>query len=608
MPLIRFDRSTCNRSVLRSLWIALAIYLVAVTTPDAQSPEYLKLNYQEVPALEIKGYWDTSGVLVATDIEELPKPRRPKLRGAIQAIDLENMEITMYGIPIEIHDETQFPELEEEASDFDDLQVGQQIEVSCKVGEDNHWKARKIGTSDIKKSNKIKGSITKAAVDGEPPDTLEIHGLIILLTRETDINEPGSFFEEIEFDEMSFAGPEENSEGMVLGSNLHFNANFRQTVRSETEYDLSESIEADHSDVEPQIRLELTGYWNDNFRTFAQLRMRRQYPFNSDRGTSQSRDLDAGDTQLYFLARDIGMKGLTFKIGRQDVEEPREWLFDEYLDAIRIYYYGREPVIFEASLMHAIAPLSDKIDTWTDVFGQVQWYFDSHSRLRGYVLLRKDSDEIRNREPVWWGVGFDGRVRRMIRTWMEIAIMRGTDKDRQLRSWAYDFGATFKPGNHRFAPFLTFAYARATGDKTGGDGIDNTFRQTGYEDNVDSFGGVSATRYYGEVLDPELSNLKILTLALGFRPLNVMSLEAVYHSYRQDQPDNKLRGDLIDPPARPNEISDDIGWELDILFGVSKLWRRVNLSWVIAIFNPGQAFSPFLENAILNRLNLKIDL
>jgi alginate production protein len=258
--------------------------------------------------------------------------------------------------------------------------------------------------------------------------------------------------------------------------------------------------------------------------------------------------------------------------------------------------------------MHAIAPLKEKIETWTDVLGQVRWYFDRHSRIRGYVLLRKDSDEIRNREPVWWGVGFDGRMHRMIRTWMEIAVMRGTDKGRKLRSWAYDIGATFKPIDHRSAPFLTLAHARGSGDETGGDGIDNNFRQTGYEDNVDSFGGVITTRYYGEVLDPELSNLKILTLALGIRPLNVMSLEAVYHSYRQDQLDDRLRGDLIDPPARPNEISDDIGWELDFLVGVSKLWRRVNLSWVIAIFNPGKAFDPFLENAILNRLNLKIDL
>lgn len=608
MPLIRFDRFVRKWSVRHSLWIVLCIFLATVSISNAQRPEYMKLDYQEVPAVEIKGYWDTPGVFVATDIEELPRSRRPKLRGPIQSIDLRNMEITMYGIPIGVDDETQFPESEEEVSAIEDLRVGQRIEVSCKADKDNQWKARKIRTSDIKESDKIKGSITKALVDGDPPDTLEIHGLIILLTRETDINEPGSFFEEIEFDKLAFASVEDNSDGVVLGKNLHFNADFRQTIRTESEYDLSESISSDHNDVEPEIRLELTGYWNDRFRTFAQLRLRKQYPFNSERSTSQSREPDAGDTQLYFLARDIGVNGLTFKIGRQDMEEPREWLFDEYLDAVRIYYYGRQPLIFEAALMHALAPGSEKFETWTDIFGQTRWHFNSHSRLRGYFLLRKDSDEARNREPVWWGVGYDVRVRRMIRTWMEVAIMRGTDKGEKLRASAFDIGGTFRPGDYRFAPLLTLAYARGSGDETGGDGIDNDFRQTGYEDNTGYLGGVFTTRYYGEVLDPELSNIRILTLALGFRPLKEMSFEAVYHSYRQDQPDDKLRGDLIDPPARPNEISDDIGWEIDFLLGVSRLWRRVTLSWVTAIFNPGRAFEPFLEKAVLNRFNLKIDL
>jgi alginate production protein len=582
--------------------------LFVVATSEAGNPEYMKLDYGEVPAVEIKGYWDTSGVFIATDIEELPKPRRPKLRGDIQAVDLRNTEITMYGIPIKIDDETQFTDAEKGISAIEDLKAGQRIEVSCKINTEKQWEARKIKASDIKESDKIKGSVTRAAVDGNPPDTLEIHGLLILLITETDVNEPGSFFEEIEFDELAYSGADENSHGITLGNNFHFNADYRQTVRSEKEYDLSEFLSADHNDIEPQIRLELTGYLNNNLRAFFQIRMRKQYAFESDRETSQSRELDAGDTQLFLFARDVGVKGLTFKIGRQDMEETREWLFDEYLDAVRVYYYGREHLVLETALMHAVAELNSKFETWTDFFGQVRWYFDKHSRLRSYVLLRKDSDEARNREPVWWGIGYDGRVHRRVRTWMEFAIMRGTDKGEDLRASALDLGTTIIPFSHRLSPFLTFAYALGSGDETGGDGIDNDFRQTGYEDNVDNFGGVSSVRYYGEVLDPELSNLKILTLGLGFRPFRHSSIEAVYHSYKQHHPDDKLRGDLIDPPARPSGMTDDIGWELDILLGVTRIWERISLSLVVAIFSPHQAFAPRLEKAVLNRLNLKIDL
>ena len=419
MPSIQADPLFRYGWIQRVLGISLFLSAIALTPSKAGQPEYMELDYHKVPALEFKGYWDTSGVFVATDLEELPKPRLPKLRGSIQGIDLENGIITMYGVPIEIYDKTQFLEAEEEYS-LDDLKIGQRIEVSCKIDESGRWKARKVKVKGIKESDKIKGTITRISVDGNPPDTVEIHGLIILLIRETDLNEPGSFFEEEEFEELALAGAESNSEGIILGEKLLLNGDYRQTIRRETEFDLSEFIAADHSDVEPQLRLELTGYWNKSFRTFFQLRMRKQYSFNSERNISQSRELDAGDTQLYLLARDVGVNGLTFKVGRQDVEEPREWLFDEYLDAIRIYYYGREPLILDAALMHTVAPLSEKIETWTDVFGQVRWYFDSHSRIRGYVLLRKDSDEIRNREPVWWGIGYDGRMRGgMIRTWMD---------------------------------------------------------------------------------------------------------------------------------------------------------------------------------------------
>lgn len=597
------------RIKIRDVLLIITLYsLITAASSRAGDAEYMKLDYQEVPAVEIKGYWDTTGVFVATDIEELPRPRRPKLRGEIQAVDMRNREIMMYGIPISVDDETQFMDAEKGISELRDLKAGQRAEVSCKVNSENQWEARKIKASDIKENDKIKGSITRVSVDGNPPDTLEINGLLILLIKGTDVNEPGGFFEEIEFNELAFSGADENSKGITLGRIYQFNADYRQTVRSEKEYDLSEFYDADHNDIEPELRLELTGYLNDNFRAFFQIRARKQYAFESDRGTSQSRELDAGDTQLFLFARNVGIRGLTFKIGRQDVDEPREWLFDEYLDAVRVYYYGREHLVLETALIHSVAELKSKFDTWTDFFAQVRWYFDKHSRLRSYILARKDSDETRNREPVWWGLGYDGRPHDKIRAWTEFAIMRGTDKGEDLRSWGFDLGTTVVPLNHRLSPFLTLSYAQGSGDKTGGDGIDNNFRQTGYEDNVGRLGGVTYVRYYGELLDPELSNIRILTLGLGISPLRHSSIEALYHSYQQDHPDDKLRGDLIDPPARPTGVSGDIGWELDVLLGVDQIWQRIGLSWVVAIFSPHQAFAPRLERAVLNRFNVKIDL
>lgn len=605
-----YTRSS-GRSGPRNSIILIGMILLVAAGPlakvEAGHPEYMELDYKNVPALEFKGYWDTTGIFVATDIEELPQPRQPKVRGEIQQIDLKNGTVTMYGVPIEIYERTQFLGMTDEEASSNPLKVGQRVEISCKIDEDGTWKARKIKTKDIKSSDKIKGSITRVSVDGNPPDTVEINGLKILLVEDTDVNEPGSYFEQEEFRELNYTNAEENSGGLVLGDRLHLAADYRQTVRAEDEYDLSNDIATDHNDVEPEVRLELSGYYNQKIRAFFQLRMRRQFAFKSDRTSSQSRDIDAGDTQLYILARDVGLKGLALKIGRQDVDEEREWLFDEYLDAVRVFYYRFYPLVLESSLMHSVAPLKEKIKTWTDVFAQVRWYFNKHSRLRGYFLLRRDSDELRNREPVWWGIGYYARIHYVIRPWFEIAMMRGEDKHRPLRATALDLGSTFVADGLPLSPSVTLGYAVSTGDRPG-DQIDNEFRQTGYEDNVGYFGGIQTVRFYGEVLDPELSNLKILTLGVGSKPTEHSSVEAVYHSYKQHRPDDKLRSNLIDPPARPNGLSTDIGWELDFILGVNDIWQRLSLSWVVAFFKPGDTFSPFLEDAILNRFSLKIDL
>jgi alginate production protein len=151
-------------------------------------------------------------------------------------------------------------------------------------------------------------------------------------------------------------------------------------------------------------------------------------------------------------------------------------------------------------------------------------------------------------------------------------------------------------------------YALGSGDKTGGDSASQEFRQTGYEDNSGRFGGFANFQYYGEVLDPELANIRILTAAAGFRPHRLVSFDAVFHTYRQHQPDDELEAELIEPWAAPTGLSKDLGWEVDFIVGVQKIWRRFNLAYSFGLFNPGEAFMPFApDNAILNRINLRVE-
>jgi alginate production protein len=384
------------------------------------------------------------------------------------------------------------------------------------------------------------------------------------------------------------------------------NADWRQSVRSEIDYDLSGNYESDYGDTEPGFRVEFNGYMGTGLQAFMQTRLRKKIAFIEDRTNLPNDDLSLQITQLFLLARDVGMPGLALQLGRQDFDEPREWLFDEYLDAARLYYYGQQPLVFEGAVIHAVSPLKEKFETWTDLFGQARWYFDKHNYFRTFVLQRWDSDESRKREPFWLGFSYYGEFFDVLKPWFQSALMRGEDKGETLKSNAIEIGATATIDTMPLSPSISVSYAGGSGDKTGGDGISNDFRQTGYEDNVGYMNGVSYVRYYGELLDPELSNLKIWTLGMGVKPHPISSLEFVFHEYSQQHPDDKLRSDLIAPPARPNGQHTDIGREIDFIFGISSLWSRITISWIYGLFMPGEAFGPYQENASVNKLSLQI--
>jgi hypothetical protein len=588
--------------------VAAAIGVIRPGALRAGPPEYMQVDYRAGTALEVEGYWDSAGVFVVTDLEVLPKERSPKLRGKIQTIDRDAHRITLYGRSLEVSDETEFVQDGGAKITFDKLAPGQRIEVSCKVSGKGEWKARKITTGGVKDSDKIKGTVTRVAVDGEAPDTLEMHGLLLRLDRATDINDPEGALHDREkelFGDLTFGGTPEFDRGRWLGSNFHADAEYRQNLSNQSEYDLTPPpADSDEQDSESDARLEAQGLFGPDVRALAELRLRKRYFLDSDLNLP-SPDGEIHFTQLYVLARPV--HGLAVQVGRQDFDEPREWIFDEYLDAARVYYYGQAPLVLEAALIDAENPIKTKFETWTDYFVRARWYTDRKSRVAAWMLARQDSD-ARNREPVWWGLRYHGEPARGLRSWVDLALMRGEDKQKSLSAWAIDIGSTFIATGTRFRPYVTFGYAVGSGDDTGSDNTDHAFRQTSYEDNVDRFGGVTSFSYYGSILDPELSNLRILTLGMGLRPVPRASVDFVYHQYRQHKLDNEVQGsDLIDPPARPNGVSDDLGWGLDLIVGVPRLWNVVQVKGLLGFFNPGEAFAPRNENAFLGKINLQLE-
>jgi alginate production protein len=136
-------------------------------------------------------------------------------------------------------------------------------------------------------------------------------------------------------------------------------------------------------------------------------------------------------------------------------------------------------------------------------------------------------------------------------------------------------------------PSIGAAFARGSGGERSA-ALDANFRQTGLQENKARIGGVKRLRRYGELLQPELSNLEVRTLAAGIRVLDNSSLELIAHRYRQQVASSVLAGSRLS--TDPTGDSTDIGREIDLFLAVRE-WKHLELTLRWSRFVPGAAFA-----------------
>jgi len=140
-------------------------------------------------------------------------------------------------------------------------------------------------------------------------------------------------------------------------------------------------------------------------------------------------------------------------------------------------------------------------------------------------------------------------------------------------------------------PWITWGHAKASSNDATEDEIrrrsDTGFRQTGLQDNEEKISAINRFNYYGELLRPELSNLSITTISLGFLHENGGSTEIIYHRYKQVTTANFLRDSRLQD--QPNGNDKDIGEAIDIITSVNK---NKHYEWELAVsgFKAGDAF------------------
>jgi alginate production protein len=153
-------------------------------------------------------------------------------------------------------------------------------------------------------------------------------------------------------------------------------------------------------------------------------------------------------------------------------------------------------------------------------------------------------------------------------------------RKRRVRGWAIDVGGHWE-SQLPAQPVFILGYAFGSGDTKPEHGSDRAFRQTGLQSNDEEF------RTYGEILRPELSNLRIPVVALRFPLFSKSHVEFAYRHFRQVHAVPFLRDGRIE--AEPSGAKKNIGQEW-MLYSLLKQWKNVEIEMVGAAFRAGDAY------------------
>ena len=368
-----------------------------------------------------------------------------------------------------------------------------------------------------------------------------------------------------------------------LTDDLALGLRFELRHREEHELDLDPTDDEDRVDDTINLRSELV--WRPDPNLLGLFGIIHEWRWRDDGEDGYETRTRSRVNEAYLYWKDVRGSGWGLQVGRQDFDEEREWLWDENLDAFRAHWAGNGLRLQLA----AATFLSDgnEVEEATDYL-MAYLTNDDDDAVWGAYALNKDTDLSRGEDTLFYGLRAYGDWLEGHSVWAELAFVDGEAGGASVDGFGFDVGTTWSPSVQSPWYFIG-GFASGSGDDDLSDGEDGTFRQTGLNDNNARFGGVTSFRYYGEAFDPHLSNLSILTLGVGRRFGEKVSLDVVYHQYRQDVALDSLGESDID--ADPNGLSRELGDEVDVVFGARGMGGRdIDLEFVLGAFFPGSAF------------------
>ncbi len=385
-----------------------------------------------------------------------------------------------------------------------------------------------------------------------------------------------------------------------ITNTLKFGANLQLQYEYFEDLDLTQSVDDQIELFQPEANLVLTYEPFTWLTAYSELSLQDEFFINRAKTSTPERPTKAEIKQAYVTLTNP-WNDLSVQLGRQRFRDQREWWFDENLDTFHALYrfqrWGIDASIsrqefFERDVLNA--ETEAEINNYLFI---LHYAAGKKTDFSGYFLYRDDLTD-RQRDKLYVGLQSTGRIA-SINYWLDSALLLGRNQDKQYRAYAFDLGLKYQ-SKLTFSPSLAIGVALGSGDTDKGDNSDGTFRQTGLEDNNNKLNGVTRLKYYGELTEPELSNLWILTAGAGLKPSRKTSLEFIYHYYRQHHLDDNFRSKIT---IDPNEKSTDLGHELDFVVGIREI-DNLNIELIFGTFFPGSAFSEWSDNSYYGKMEI----
>lgn len=388
------------------------------------------------------------------------------------------------------------------------------------------------------------------------------------------------------------------------GDSFSIEGHFELDYENERNFNLEKGNPEDFQTLEAELRIEVEYKPVEWMWVVTRMRPRKKFDLHEE---DKIRDREwVLNLEKAYLAFEPPGTGLEIWVGRSRFRDDREWLYDANLDGVRVFF-SLAGIEFDVSatretLWTAELLSTDKEDAVNNFHIYSEFEVTEDVVIGAWWLQQDDVSGAAERNPQFFGLHSSGEPLDGLKYWAQLVHVRGNDEGETLRGYGADLGVSYKfPAS--WQPYVVLTYAFGSGDRNPDDGVNHAFRQTGFQDNNGRSTSVNRYKSYGELLQPDLSNMMIFGAGVGVRPIKTLSLEVIYHRYRQHRLADSLWDTDLD--MDPLGINKRLGQGVDLVFGLKEKrpgWRiKVVASW----FEPGRAFAPDVTSAFFGGVEFR---